>query len=128
MSSQAEELKGRTKRFAIRIVSLFRVLPRTAEAQIIGRQILRSRTSVGANYRAVRRARSRAEFIAKLGVVVEEIDETVFWLELLVECAIVEPRRMTGLQTEANELLAILAASQCTAKRHRQSVHDDITT
>jgi four helix bundle protein len=82
--NQAAELKQRTKRLALRIVVLFRSLPKTAEAQIIGRQVLRSGTSVAANYRAVCRARSKAEFIAKTGLVVEEMDETVFWLELLV--------------------------------------------
>ena len=86
---QSEELKKRTKEFAIRIVKLFRSLPRTEEAGVIGKQMLRSGTSVAANYRAVCRARSRAEFIAKVGVVVEEADETVLWLELLVDTDIV---------------------------------------
>lgn len=80
---KADELKGRSKRFALAIIKLFRDLPRTEEARILGRQLLRSGTSVAANYRAVCRARSKAEFIAKLGVVVEEIDETVFWIELI---------------------------------------------
>ena len=114
--SQAEQLRERTKRFAIRIVRLFRSLPKTEEARIIGKQALRSGTSVAANYRAVCRARSKAEFIARIGVVVEEADETVFWLELLVETEIVSTARMEGLLTEANELLAIFAASQRTAK------------
>ena len=114
--SQAEQLRERTKRFAIRIVRLFRSLPKTEEARIIGKQELRSGTSVAANYRAVCRARSKAEFIARIGVVVEEADETVFWLELLVETEIVSTARMEGLLTEANELLAIFAASQRTAK------------
>jgi len=113
---QSEELKKRTKKFAIRVVHLFRSLPRTEEARIIGRQVLRSGTSVAANYRAVCRARSRAEFIAKIGVVVEEADETVFWLELLVEASILGDSRMSSLTSEANELLAIFAASQYTAK------------
>jgi len=80
---QAAELKNRTKRFAIRVINLYRSLPRTAEARIIGNQVLRSGTSVASNYRAVCRARSRAEFIAKIGVVVEEADETVFGLSCL---------------------------------------------
>jgi len=91
---QAEELKKRAKQFAIRIVKLFRALPRTDEARIPGKQVLRSGTSVAANYRAVCRARSKAEFIAKIGVVVEEIDETVFWLELLMDTAIVKQDRL----------------------------------
>jgi four helix bundle protein len=114
--SQAQELKERTKQFAIRVVRLFRSLPKTEEARIVGKQALRSGTSVAANYRAVCRARSKAEFVAKIGVVVEEADETVFWLELLVETGIVAQARMDGLLTEANELLAIFAASQRTAK------------
>jgi four helix bundle protein len=115
---QATELKARTKEFAIRVVKLFRALPKTDEARVLGRQVLRSGTSVAANYRAACRARSKAEFIAKIGVVVEEADETVFWLELLVDTGIVPPSRMNKLLDEANELLAIFAASQHTAKRH----------
>jgi len=114
---RAIELKERTKDFAIRIVKLFRALPKTDEARVIGKQVLRSGTSVAANYRAACRARSRAEFIAQIGVVVEEADETVFWLELLVETNIVPPSRMNSLLDEANELLAIFAASQHTARR-----------
>ncbi len=82
----------------------------------MGRQLLRCGTSVAANYRAVCRARSKAEFVAKIGVVVEEIDETVFWLEMLVEAGIVRANRMEPLLKEANELLAIFAASQRTAR------------
>jgi four helix bundle protein len=115
----AEELKNRSKQFAIRIVKLFRSLPRTEDARIMGKQVLRSGTSVAANYRAVGRARSKAEFIAKIGVVVEEADETTFWLELLVETGIVRETQMRGLMSEANELLAIFAASQYTARSKR---------
>jgi four helix bundle protein len=118
MTFQYEELKHRTKAFAIRIVKLFRSLPKTEEARIIGRQVLRSGTSVAANYRAVCRARSKAEFISKIGVVVEEADETVFWLEMLVETKIVTAQKMADLLKEANELLAIFAASQRTARKH----------
>jgi len=116
MPTQPEQLRGRTKQFAIRIVRLFKRLPKTDEARILGKQALRSGTAVAANYRAVCRARSRAEFIARLGVVVEEADETVFWLELLVDTGVVEKARMQDLLREANELLAIFAASQLTAK------------
>jgi len=116
---QTEELKKRCKQFAIRIVKLFRSLPRTEEARIMGKQVLRSGTSVAANYRAVCRARSKAEFTAKIGVVVEEADETTFWLELLVDTGIVREVRMRRLMNEANELLAIFAASQRTARRKR---------
>jgi four helix bundle protein len=121
MASQAEQLKARTKQFAIRIVRLFRTLPKTDEARVIGKQVLRSGTSVAANYRAVCRARSQAEFIAKIGVVVEEIDETVFWIELLADTEIVRPERIAELLTEANELLAIFAASLRTAKTNKPS-------
>jgi four helix bundle protein len=114
--TKQEILKDRTKQFAIRIVKLFRALPKTEEARIIGKQILRSGTSVAANYRAVCRARSNAEFIAKIGVVVEEADETVFWLELLTETEIININKLKNLMNEANELLAIFAASQITAK------------
>ena len=116
---RAEELKNRTKQFAIRIVKLFRSLPKTEEARIIGKQMLRSGTSVAANYRAVCRARSKAEFIAKIGIVVEEADETVLWLELLVDTNIVPENRMASLLSESNELLAIFAASQYTARKRR---------
>jgi four helix bundle protein len=120
MVTQATLLQSRTKQFAIRIVKLFRSLPKTEEARVIGKQVLRSGTSVAANYRAVCRARSKAEFIAKVGVVVEEADETVFWLELLSETGIVEQRKLVELLLEANELLAIFAASQRTAKLTRK--------
>ncbi len=115
---QADELKARTKKFVIRIVKLFRLLPKTEEARVIGKQVLRSGTSVAANYRAACRSRSKAEFIAKIGVVVEEADETVFWLELLVDTDIVQQSRMDDLLVEANELLAIFAASQRTVKKN----------
>ncbi|HSA92640.1 MAG TPA: four helix bundle protein [Terriglobales bacterium] len=113
----AEELKQRTKKFAIRIVNLYRSLPARDDARTMGRQLLRSGTSVAANYRAVCRARSRPDFVSKMGVVVEEADETVFWLELLVDTGIVPAKRMDGLLREANELLAIFAASHHTLKR-----------
>ncbi len=86
----------------------------------MGRQLLRSGTSVAANYRSVCRARSKAEFISRIGVVVEEADETVLWLELLVDTQIVEQSKMRNLLAEANELLAIFAASQYTAKRNKR--------
>lgn len=122
--TQAEQLKTRTKQFAVRVVRLFNSLPKTDEARIIGKQLLRSGTSVAANYRAVCRSRSKGEFIAKMGVVVEEADETTFWLELLIETSIISESRLHDLLKEANELLAICAASLWTAKerRNRQSL------
>lgn len=113
---KSEELKARTKRFAIEIIKLFRKLPRTDDARIIGKQVLRSATSSAANYRAACRARSKAEFISKIGIVVEEIDETVFWLEIIFETDIYKSDPIEKLLKEANELLAIFAASQYTAK------------
>lgn len=117
MESKQEELRGRTKKFALRIIRLFRNLPRSSEAQILGKQLLRSGTSVGANYRAAGRARSPAEFSAKIGIVLEEADETVFWLECLIEAGIVKKELLEDLLNEANELVAIFAASYRTARR-----------
>jgi four helix bundle protein len=118
---QAEALKLRTKQFAIRIVGLVRSLPRTREGDVIGKQLLRCGTAVAANYRAVCRARSKAEFISKISIVVEEADETVFWLELLSDTAVVPAEKLSLLLTEANELLAICAASLSTAKQNRSA-------
>jgi four helix bundle protein len=112
----AEALKERTKQFAVRIVKMFRALPRAAESRILGRQVVRSGTSVAANYRAAFRARSKAEFISKIGIVLEEIDETLLWLEMLVDCEIVSRARMTPLMIEAKELLAIFGATWRTAR------------
>lgn len=122
MSSLPEQMRARTKQFALRVVKLFRVLPRSPDVQVMGRQVLRSGTSVAANYRAVCRARSSAEFLAKMGIVIEEADETVFWLELLTESGIVRAGQMEALLQEANELLALFAASAQTARRKRGSV------
>jgi four helix bundle protein len=117
MKRDSEALKLRTKDFALRVLRLYRSLPRTEEARILGTQLLRSSTSVGANYRAACRGRSRAEFIAKLGIVLEEADETVFWLELLREGKLFPAEKMRDLVLEANELVAIFASSVRTAQR-----------
>ena len=119
---QSEVLKERTKKFAISIIKLFRMLPKTEEARVIGRQVLRCGTSVAANYRAVCRARSKAEFVAKMGIVVEEADETVFWLELLVDAQVARQEQVASVLAEANELLAIFAASQRTVKSANDSM------
>jgi len=116
----SEQLKERTKQFALRVIRLVNALPRSRVADVIGRQLLRSATSVGANYRAACRARSRAEFVAKLGIVEEEIDESAYWLELLIEAGIVPSARLADLVQEADELTAIIVASRKTA-RHSQS-------
>jgi four helix bundle protein len=123
VSSRAEELKGRTKSFAIRIVRMSQSLPKSNEARVVGNQVLRSGTSMAANYRATCRARSRAEFVAKLGIVVEEADETVFWLELLEETGILRQEDVLELRKEGDELLAIFAASQVTARSNNGSMN-----
>jgi len=115
---KAAELKQRSKAFAIRIVKLFRSLPHSPDAQTLGKQILRrSGTSVAANYRVVCRARSKAEFISRMSIVLEEADETVFWLELLGETGVISPERTEELLKEANQLVAIFGASLRTSKQ-----------
>jgi four helix bundle protein len=117
MGEDADALRVRSKQFAIRVVKLFRALPSRPEARVIGNQLLRCGTSVAANYRAACRARSHPDFISKMGVVVEETDESIFWLEMLVDVEIFPAKRVAELIGEANELLAIFAASQLTAKQ-----------
>ena len=111
------ELKQRTKQFALSIIKLVESLPSDRAAQILGKQLLRSGTSVGSNYRAACRARSSADFIAKMGIVEEEVDETLYWMELLVESGITKTSEINLLMREATELLAITVASIKTAKR-----------
>ena len=110
------ELRTRTKKFALRVIRMSQALPKTREANVILQQLLRSATGMAANYRAAGRSRSKAEFIAKLGVVIEEADETVFWLEMLAESGIVRAGKLQKIQAEANQLLAIFAASRRTAR------------
>src|SRR6266849_4625345 len=119
MQSPQEQLRDRTKAFAVRIIRLYRSLPHAAEAQVIGKQLLRCGTSVAANYRAACRARSRAEFASRLGVVVEEADEAMLWLELLADSGVVRNERLRPLQTEARELTALFTASQHTTRGRR---------
>jgi len=121
MEHQAEALKERTKQFALRIIRVIRSLPAGSEGRIIGHQLLRSGMSVAANYRAVCRARSRPEFLAKLAIVIEEADESAFWLELLVDAGLVQDRKLKDLRSEANQLVAIFNASRTTAKKGSQS-------
>lgn len=112
-----QELKARTKAFAVRIIKLAGSVPRDQSTQIISRQMLRSATSVGANYRAACRARSRADFAAKLAIAEEEADETLYWLELLTESGLVNSERLKGLMKEADELVAIITAARKTAQK-----------
>ena len=107
-----EIMRARTKQFALRVVKLFRALPNAPDAQVRGKQLLRSGTAVAANYRAACRSRSRAEFIARIGIVVEEADETMLWLELLGESGVVRPQRLRELHQEARELTAIFTATR----------------
>src|SRR6058998_2430772 len=111
-----EEMKARTKAYAVRIVKLVQSLPRNRECDVLGSQLLRAGTSVGANYRAVCRAKSTADFINKLRIVEEECDESLFWMELLVDNKIITQRKLANLMAEGNELLAIIVASAKTAR------------
>ena len=118
MSGDAD-LKSRTKCFALRIIKVVDALPNTRSANVIGNQLLRSGTSVGANYRAACRARSTAEFIARLGVVEEEADECGYWLELLVDSGLMPEKQLGELRKEAGELVAIMVASIKTARKRK---------
>ncbi|HCX89474.1 MAG: four helix bundle protein [Deltaproteobacteria bacterium CG12_big_fil_rev_8_21_14_0_65_43_10] len=112
----SQELKDRTKRFALKVIQSVETLPKHQAGNVIGRQLLRSATSVGANYRAACRARSRADFISKMGIVEEEADETIYWLELLVESGLINKEAIEDLIKEANELTAIFTAACKSAK------------
>ena len=114
-----QDLKERTRVYALRVVRLTQALPRNRVAEVLGRQLLRSGTSVGANYRAACRARSRAEFIAKLGIVEEELDESAYWMELLGQGGIVNAVRLEDIQDETKQLLAVIVASIRTARSKR---------
>ena len=105
-----EDLRDRTKRFAVRIARMFTALPKTSLAQVFGKQVLRSGTSVGANFREAFRARSSAEFTAKLEDCLKELDETAYWLELLAETEVVKMERLRDLLDESSQLIAILTA------------------
>jgi len=111
-----KELKGRTKEYALRIIKLVDALPKTTAGRAIGNQLIRSGTSVGANYRASLRARSKAEFIAKLGVVVEEADESAFWLEIIIESNLFKKTLVEPLLKETNELTAIFYVTRKSSK------------
>ena len=113
-----KDLRTRTKDFALQIIRLYTTLPKTPEAQVLGRQLLRSGTSVGAHYREANRAKSDADFISKLEGALQELDETTYWLELLDEADIVENERVEPLMTEANELIAIFVTIVKKVKSH----------
>jgi four helix bundle protein len=120
LKMNAQELKDRTKQFALRIMRLVDALPNTPKGRAIAGQLVRSGTSVAANYRAACRGRSHAEFISKIGVVEEEADETALWLELIVEDKLLPENKIAPLLKEANELTAIMAASYISASRSKR--------
>ena len=111
------ELLERTKQFALRIFKLVGALPQTIQGKAVAAQLIRSGTSVAANYRAACRARSKPEFIAKLGVVEEEADESAFWLELIIETGLLNQRKVSPLLAEAGEIVAMMASSKKTAAK-----------
>ena len=110
MNMENKDLKPRTKEFALRIIRMYCALPKAIVAQVLGKQVLRSSTSVGANYRGANRARSKVEFISKMGDCLKELDETAYWLELLVESGIVRQANMAELLNETDQLTAIFVA------------------
>ena len=112
----ADEFRNRTKTFSLRVVRLVEALPKSRTADVIGRQLLRCGTSVGANYRAACRAKSPADFVAKLAIVEEECDEAIYWVELLVEAGVMDEQRVADLKAKANEILSMVVASIKTAR------------
>ena len=113
-----EELKQRTKQFGLETIRFIETLPKSETSYVIRRQLLRSATSVGAHYRAACRGRSKAEFIAKVGVAIEEADESIYWLEMLIDAGIIKPEKATKLIDEANQLVAIFTATHKTASKN----------
>ncbi|MGO9271031.1 MAG: four helix bundle protein [Terriglobia bacterium] len=114
---QPRDLRERTRDFAVRIIRLYAALPKKAEAQVIGKQVLRSGTAVGANYREGLRARSKSEYAAKLNIGLMELEETLYWLELLEQAEIISPRRLAPLKGEISELCAIFVTLVKKARR-----------
>jgi four helix bundle protein len=112
----ADELKRRTKQFGLRIIKLIEALPSSKAANVMGNQLLRSGTSVGANYRAACRARSKPDLISKASISIEEADESLYWMEMLVEAEIMPKEKIVALMKEADEIVAILTASVKTAR------------
>jgi four helix bundle protein len=114
----AEEMRQRTKQAALRVIRLYQALPRTDEARVLGKQLLRSATSVGANYRAACRGRSRAEYFAKLCICIEEADETLYWMELLMEADILPIKKVSPLYDEFDRITAVLASARRTMREN----------
>jgi four helix bundle protein len=120
------DLLARTKKFALRVIKLVDALPNTLAGRTIGGQVIRSGTSVSSNYRAACRARSKAEFIAKLGIVEEEADESCHWMELIIESKLMKERLVIDLLREANEITAIMVASKKTSRSHNNNRNSQI--
>jgi four helix bundle protein len=117
-----QDLRKRTKEFALRVIKLYAALPKTTEAQVIGKQILRSGTSVGAHYREACRAKSNADFVSKIEGGLQELDETLYWLELLAEAKIVKSSRLEDLKRETDELIAMFVSMAKGVKQKRAGV------
>jgi four helix bundle protein len=116
-----QELKNRTKAFALRVMNLVEALPKSTKGRAIANQLIRSGTSVAANYRAACRARSKAEFISKIGTVEEEADESALWMELIIEDKLLPEKEVRNLHTEASEIVAIMASSYISASRNKRN-------
>ena len=119
-SMEPRDLKQRTQEFALRVIRMVRALPKGQEGKVLGNQVLRSATSVGANYRSAQRGKSKADFIAKLAIAEEEADETCYWLELIIAAELLPTERVAPLLAEGKEITAILTAAGKTAKENRK--------
>jgi len=118
----ADELKKRTKQFGLRCIKVVESLPNTRTADVLGKQLLRSSTSVGANYRSACRGRSKPDFISKVGIAIEEADESLYWLEMITESGLLPDKQLSELMKEGDEIVAILTASSQTAKRNLDAI------
>ncbi len=123
---QKKDFARRTMLFGLRVIRLVESLPKSQTAYVIGNQLLRAGTSVGANYRSALRGKSRADFIAKLGIVEEECDEALYWMQMLIEAGIIKTSRLTQLMNEANEIIAIVVSSIKTARSRGSSPQSGI--
>ena len=119
-------MQKRTKQFALRIIKLYQALPKSGEAQVVGKQILRAGTSVGSNYRASCRARSSKEFFSKVSIVIEEADETMFWLEILSESGIIKATLLNDIINETEEIIKILVTARKTMNQAKKSINNSI--
>jgi four helix bundle protein len=120
MIMKKKDLKERTKKFALEVIKVVEMLPKGKTADIVGRQLMKAGTSVGANYRAACRAKSIADFISQMGIVEEEADETIYWMELLIETGLIQAEYLTPLLDEANQILAITVSSIKTARKRKK--------